>query len=127
MGILSNNKKYQRRIIQQIMYGFLTTWVILALPTHKVSAANLPRPSRPTLFIPHAQPIQPKPKIKIGTRPSFNPSNISALPDLVIMRGVRTTINPRVLSMCRAGKKPNVNSSIPVLNFSFRIKNKGIS
>jgi len=41
------------------------------------------------------------------------------------MRGVRTTINPRVLSMCRAGKKPNVNSSIPVLNFSFRIKNKG--
>ena len=78
---------------------------------------------KPTL--PQKQPIKPKPTVKPGTRPVFNPSNIGALPDLVIMRGVRTTINPRVLNMCRAGKKPNSNSRIPVLNFSFRIKNIG--
>jgi len=89
-----------------------------------MAASPLPREPMPEPTLPGTFQGVPKPSIRIGTRPKFDPSNIGALPDLKIVR-VTPHIHSRVAGICRSGRKDRPGGSIPVLNFDVVVKNVG--
>jgi len=104
------------------LLAMVTAVIGFVLPV--MAAPPLPREPIPKPRLPGTFQGVPKPPIRIGTRPKFDPSNIGALPDLKIVR-VTTRINSRVAGICRTGRKDRPGSSIPVLNFDLVVKNVG--